>query len=307
MKILITGGAGFIGSHVAEAYIKLNHQVTIIDNLTTGQHRNLPSQAKFIECDINDKNRAEHFAREKVDLVNHHAAQINVRESVANPVDDANTNVIGSLQLLGLSHKYGVKHFIFSSTGGAVYGEQNVFPADEDHPTKPVCPYGVAKLAVEKYMYWYVHEFQMNCTVLRYANAYGPRQNSKGEAGVVAIFCDQMNNGINPTINGDGKQTRDYVYIDDIVRMNINVLDETGFEVFNVGTGVEVDVNSLFASLNRLYDGKFEEKHGPAPLGEQQRSSVSTGKAFDRFGWRPKVAVDEGLKLTAEYFKKLES
>jgi len=305
MNILITGGAGFIGSHIADSYLKLGHKITIIDNLSTGQRKNIPTGVNFIEGDINDPSLGSIFERQKFDIVNHHAAQFNVRESVANPVADAQTNILGSLHLLELCRKFQVNHFIFASTGGAIYGEQDSFPANESHAANPICPYGVAKLSVEKYMYWYAYEFGMNCTVLRYSNAFGPRQNSKGEAGVVAIFCDQMNANINPVINGDGKQTRDFVYVDDIVAMNVNVLSEKGFNVYNVGTGIEVDINRVFNVLNNLSGGQFLESHGPATLGEQERSSIHSGKAKKKFGWEPKMDIDGGLKLTAEYFRKL--
>ncbi|MCS7230345.1 MAG: SDR family oxidoreductase [Candidatus Kryptonium sp.] len=303
MNILVTGGAGFIGSHVVDAYIQLGHNVIVVDNLSTGSIENLNPKAKFYQIDIRDDKVEEVFKDEKIDIVNHHAAQMDVRKSVEDPIYDADVNIIGSLKLLQFSIKYGVQKFIFASTGGAVYGEQDYFPADEDHPTRPLSPYGVAKLTVEKYLYFYKEVHGLNYVILRYANIYGPRQNPHGEAGVVAIFTSKMLKGEQPIINGDGLQTRDYTYVGDVVRANVLALDYEKSDVFNIGTGLETDVNTLFYKLKSLTGATCDEIHGPAKPGEQRRSVISYQKIYKAMGWKPEISLDEGLKLTVEFFK----
>ncbi|MEN3037751.1 MAG: SDR family oxidoreductase [Candidatus Kryptonium sp.] len=303
MKILVTGGAGFIGSHVVDAYIQLGHSVIVVDNLSTGSIQNLNPKAKFYQIDIRDDKIEKIFKDEKIDIVNHHAAQMDVRKSVEDPIYDADVNIIGSLKLLQLSIKYGVKKFIFASTGGAVYGEQDYFPADEEHPTRPLSPYGVAKLTVEKYLYFYKEVHGLNYVILRYANIYGPRQNPHGEAGVVAIFTSKMLKGEQPIINGDGLQTRDYTYVGDVVRANVLALNYEKSDVFNIGTGIETDVNTLFYKLKNLTSATCDEIHGPAKPGEQRRSVISYQKIYKAMGWKPEISLDEGLKLTVEFFK----
>jgi len=224
MKILVTGGAGFIASQIADAFINEGHDVYILDNLSTGFEKNINPKAKFINADITSLSIFEIFSKEKFDVVNHHAAQIDVRKSVADPIFDANTNILGTINLLQACTKTGVKKFMFASTGGAVYGEQEYFPADENHPTNPVSPYGITKLTIEKYLYFYKNEYGLNYTILRYANVYGPRQNPFGEAGVVAIFASKLLKNENPVINGEGKQTRDYVFVEDVVLKQASVL-----------------------------------------------------------------------------------
>jgi UDP-glucose 4-epimerase len=308
MNILVTGGAGFIGSHVVDAYIELGHNVIVIDNLLTGSIDNLNPKAKFYKLDIRDDRVEQVFKMEKIEVVNHHAAQMDVRKSVEDPIYDADVNIIGSLKLLQFSIKYGVKKFIFASTGGAIYGEQDYFPADEEHPTRPLSPYGVSKLAIEKYLYFYKEVHGLNYVVLRYANIYGPRQNPHGEAGVVAIFTSKMLKGEQPVINGDGFQTRDYTYVGDVVRANVLALNYDKSDVFNVGTGLETDVNTLFRKLKILTGSNCEEYHGPAKPGEQRRSVISYDKIYKTLGWKPEVSLDEGLMLTVEFFKnKLNS
>ncbi|RMF61367.1 MAG: NAD-dependent epimerase/dehydratase family protein [Calditrichaeota bacterium] len=304
MKILVTGGAGFIGSHVADAYLQAGHEVTIIDDLSSGRTENLNPAATFHRLDIQDKGVAELFAQEKFEVVNHHAAQMDVRKSVDDPLFDARTNILGTLNLLECSVKFGVKKFIFASTGGAVYGEQERFPADESHPTWPLSPYGITKLACEKYLFYYKEVHHLPHVILRYANVYGPRQNPHGEAGVVAIFTERLLSGEQPIINGDGTQTRDYVYIDDLVRMNLLALNHERSEAFNVGTGTETDVNTIYRLLNQYTGADREEVHGPAKPGEQQRSCLSYAKAEQVFGWKPEVELNQGLKKTVEYFVK---
>ncbi|CUS91431.1 SDR family oxidoreductase [Candidatus Kryptobacter tengchongensis] len=303
MNILVTGGAGFIGSHVVDSYIELGHNVIVVDNLSSGSLENLNPKAKFYHLDIRDDKVEEIFKSEKIDIVNHHAAQMDVRKSVEDPIYDADVNIIGSLKLLQFSIKYGVKKFIFASTGGAIYGEQDYFPADEEHPTRPLSPYGVAKLTVEKYLYFYKEVHGLNYVILRYANIYGPRQNPHGEAGVVAIFTSKMLKGEKPIINGDGFQTRDYTYVGDVVKANLLALNYDKSDVFNIGTGIETDVNTLFRKLKELTGANCDEVHGPPKPGEQRRSVISYEKVYRTLGWKPEISLDEGLKLTVEFFK----
>jgi UDP-glucose 4-epimerase len=304
LKILVTGGAGFIASHIADAFINEGHLVTVVDNLSMGFEKNVNPEAKFVKADICDKSLIELFEKEKFDVVNHHAAQMDVRKSVADPTYDANTNIIGTINLLQHSIKTGVKKFMFASTGGAVYGEQTYFPADENHPASPCSPYGISKLSVEKYLFFYKFQYDFNYTVLRYANIYGPRQNSKGEAGVVAIFTTKLLANKQPIINGTGKQTRDYVYVNDVVKANLITLNDGVCDIYNVGTGKETDVNELFHKLNKITGSNKEEKHGPPAPGEQMRSVITSEKLFKKFNWKPSTTLDEGLKPTAEFFKK---
>jgi UDP-glucose 4-epimerase len=306
MKILVTGGAGFIGSHIVDAYLAAGHDVFIVDNLSTGQRINLNPSVRFYEMDIRDQNLAELLSSEQPDVINHQAAQIDVRRSVQDPRFDAEVNILGSLNLFEAALAAGVRHCIFASTGGAIYGEQDYFPADEMHSVRPLSPYGIAKLAVEKYLDYYraVHGF--NYTILRYANVYGPRQNSKGEAGVVAIFCERMIHNEMPIINGDGMQTRDYVYVGDVVSANLLALEaqtEAANDIFNIGTGKETDVKTVFHTLQRYLGTDFPEQHGPAKVGEQRRSVLDWRRAERQLGWRPTVDLDTGLKLTIDFYK----
>lgn len=303
MKIMITGGAGFIGSNVAERYIELGHEVVIIDNLITGQKENIPKQAKFYEVDIRDKSMAQIFAREKPDIVNHHAAQMDVRKSVDDPIYDADVNVLGSLNLLQNCIQNRVKKFIFASTGGAIYGEQDYFPADENHPLQPLSPYGITKLTTEKYLYFYQHTYDLNYTVLRYANVYGPRQNPHGEAGVVAIFAERILEKKQPIINGDGLQTRDYVFVGDVVKANELVLENGSGKIYNIGTGIETNVNKLFSKIVDAMGDVVPEKHGPAKAGEQMRSVLDSSLIFKELQWKPAVQLAEGIQKTVDFFK----
>ena len=303
MKILVTGGAGFIASQIVDAYLREGHNVYILDNLSTGFERNINPKAYFIKSDITDSKILDIFTKEKFDVVNHHAAQIDVRKSVNDPIFDANTNILGTINLLQCCIKTGVKKFMFASTGGAVYGEQEYFPADEKHPTNPVSPYGITKLTIEKYLYFYKNEYGLNYTILRYANVYGPRQNPFGEAGVVAIFVNKLLKNENPIINGDGNQTRDYVFVEDVVKANVLTLNSQSADIYNVGTTVETSVNDLFSKLNSIAGNKAIEKHGPAPKGEQARSIITSEKLFQKFNWKPSIKIDEGLRKTFDSFK----
>jgi len=303
MKILVTGGAGFIGSQIADAFINSGHDVCIVDNLSTGNEKNINPRAKFFKYDICNSDILEIFEQEKFDVVNHHAAQIDVRKSVNDPIYDANTNILGTINLLQSCIKTGVKKFMFASTGGAVYGEQECFPADEKHPTNPVSPYGITKLTIEKYLFYYSIEYKLNYVIFRYANVYGPRQNPFGEAGVVAIFSNKLLRNEIPVINGDGKQTRDYVFVGDVVKANQLLLNQNTSDIYNIGTGIETNVNEIFHKLNEISGKNFKEQHAPPPKGEQLRSVISSEKMYITFNWKPSVSIDEGLKKTYDYFK----
>ncbi|MEE9166218.1 MAG: NAD-dependent epimerase/dehydratase family protein [Candidatus Neomarinimicrobiota bacterium] len=307
MKILVAGGAGFIGSHVQDAYLALGHEVVVIDNLYTGRKDFVNRDCRFYEVDIRDaESIVEIFERERFDVVNHHAAQMDVRASVADPVFDADVNILGGLNLLQASVKTGVKQFIFASTGGAIYGEQDTFPADENHLLRPVSPYGVSKLSLEKYIDFYAKTYGLRCFIARYANIYGPRQNPDGEAGVVAIFSRRLVSGEMPTINGDGKQTRDFVYVADVVEANVVVLDHGENSVLNIGTGRETDINRIFSILATTSGKSVEPHHGPAKKGEQRRSVLDNRRAKKILGWVPSTDIREGLEKTYAYFSMEE-
>ena len=303
MKIAITGGAGFIASHIADAYLALGHEVFVIDNLSTGKRENIPSQATFIEMDVNDSALRDLFIAEKFDIVNHHAAQMDVRVSVQDPSYDARINILGGLNVYESAFKSGVKKIIFASSGGTVYGDQEYFPADEHHPTKPISPYGIAKLSNEQYLYYYAHVHGLPYVAFRYANIYGPRQNPHGEAGVIAIFAQKMLRGEQPIINGEGLQTRDYVYVGDVVQANVLALQPSMIGAYNIGTAIETDVNTLFRHLRELTGSECEEQHAPAKQGEQLRSVLSYDRIHTSFGWTPKMNLVEGLSKTVDSFR----
>ncbi|HEY6191057.1 MAG TPA: NAD-dependent epimerase/dehydratase family protein [Bacteroidota bacterium] len=303
MKILVTGGAGFIGSHVAEAFLGAGHKVAVLDDLSMGRKENVPPGAEFVELDIRNPRIGELFRENRFDVVIHHAAQMDVRKSVEDPSNDADVNILGTLNLLQNCVAHGVGRFIFASTGGAIYGEQEAFPATEDHPTRPVSPYGVSKLSVEKYLHYYRVVNGLEYTVLRYANVYGPRQNPHGEAGVVAIFVSKMLEGSKPVINGDGGQTRDYVFVGDVVAANLLAPGVKGSGVFNIGTGIETSVNDIFRGLRALTGSDTPEVHGPAKKGEQTRSVIDSSLARRVMGWTPAVSLADGLGRTVDYFR----
>lgn len=303
MNILVTGGAGFIGSNVVDAYINEGHRVIVLDDLSTGVRENVNPKAEFYQLDIRSEEIMKIIQRHSIDVVNHHAAQMDVRRSVADPKFDASVNVLGGLNVFEAARECGVKKIIFSSTGGAIYGEQDHFPADEEHPVRPLSPYGITKLVTEKYLFYYKEVYGIQYVVLRYANIYGPRQHPHGEAGVVAIFAKKMLQGEQPVINGDGKQTRDYTYVGDVVRSNLLALKYEGSNIFNIGTEIETDVNQLFLLLRGMLKPSCPEKHAPAKQGEQLRSVISYRKIQRELGWSPTVMLPEGLRMTAEYFK----
>lgn len=303
MKVLVTGGAGFIASHIVDAYVERGHEVFILDDLSTGQKPNLNPKATFHQVDIADAKAVKLIEQIKPDLLNHHAAQMDVRHSVADPQFDARVNILGFINLLEACKNAGTKKIIFASSGGAVYGEQETFPAAEDHPTRPASPYGVSKRTGELYLSYYQQAFGMPYIALRYANVYGPRQSNRGEAGVVAIFISLLLAGKIPVINGDGKQTRDYVYVGDVVNANVAALTSPYVGEINIGTGVETDVVTLYELLRQGAGSKLEARHGPAKIGEQRRSCLAAQRASGIFGWRPQVSLREGLERTIAYYR----
>ena len=302
--ICVTGGAVFIGSHVADALVAKGQRVLIVDDLSSGRRANVPAGAELVVLDVRSPEAAELVAGRGVEVLVHHAAQMDVRRSVADPRFDADVNILGLINLLEGARRGGVRQVVFASTGGAIYGEQDVFPATEDHPVRPVSPYGVAKLASERYLYFYHHEYGLDATCLRYANVYGPRQNPHGEAGVVAIFLDRLLAGQQPVINGDGLQTRDYVFVGDVVNANVAALGRPGFNIYNVGTGVETDVNTLFAHLHRAIGSGPAAAHGPGKAGEQLRSSISSALLDRELGVAVSTPLADGLARTAAWFRE---
>ena len=304
MNILVTGGAGFIGSHVVDKYVELGHNVEVIDDMSKGKEVNKREDVVYHETDIRSKEVSSIFDKGNFDVMNHHAAQMDIRKSVDNPAEDADINIIGSLNLINNCIRTGVKQIIFASTGGAIYGEQSEYPAPEDHDTNPVSPYGISKLSLEKYLHYFNVEYGLNFNVLRYSNVYGPRQNPDGEAGVIAIFALKLLKDEDVVINGDGKQTRDYTYVDDIVRLNAKVLGSDDNSIVNAGRGIEIDVNELYEILSKKTDSTRHATHGPAVSGEQWRSSIASDKAERLYGWKAEIEIEEGIERTVEFFKR---
>ena len=305
MKILVTGGAGFIGSNLVDALIKDGHEVVVVDNLSTGFKRNLNPKAKFYQADLCDKELASIFEKEKPELVDHHAAQIDVRKSGEDPVADASANILGSLNLISNCLRFGVKRIIYASTGGAIYGDPQYLPADENHPINPISQYGVSKHTVEHYLHLYSITDGLKYVILRYANVYGPRQNPFGEAGVVAIFAVQMLTGKRPTIFGPGDKTRDYTHVLDIVRANIIALKHRTNGIYNIGTGVETKDQEIYDTLAGVLGYKEPPIYAPVRKGEVYRICLDCGKAKKELGWSARLSLQEGMAITAEYYRKL--
>ena len=302
MKVLVTGGAGFIGSHLVDRLIQEGHEVVVVDNLSTGKRRNLNRAARFFKLDIQSWRLERVFRNERPNLVMHLAAQMDVRKSVEDPTFDAQVNVLGTLNVLQQSIKHGVRKVVFSSSGGAIYGEQEIYPAPESHVTKPLSPYGISKLCGEQYLSYYQRVNGLQVVALRYANVYGPRQDPEGEAGVIAIFIQKLLNNEQAIVNGNGRQTRDFVYVEDVVEANLAAMGQDIQGTFNVGTGEETSINDLLRVLVQHTNSTCKEVHGPAKGGEQARSVIDSGKLRQELSWESKTELSEGLKHTVDYF-----
>jgi UDP-glucose 4-epimerase len=303
-KILVTGGAGFIGSHVVDLFVDRGYEVVILDDLSTGRVSNLNPAAKLYQMDIRNPKVREVFEAERPDFISHHAAQMDVRRSVAQPIFDADINILGSINLLECAKDFGIKRFIYISTGGAVYGEPERLPCDEAHPINPICQYGASKHTVEHYLYMYYVNNGLKYTVLRYPNVFGPRQNPHGEAGVVAIFTGKMLAGEPVIINGDGDQTRDFVYVGDCARANYLALTtdhQPG--IYNLGWGRPTSVNDIFSALVKITGYALSVQHGPAKVGETRHIYLDASKIKRDLGWTPTISLEEGLEKTVAYFK----
>ncbi|MCC6543523.1 MAG: NAD-dependent epimerase/dehydratase family protein [Nitrospirae bacterium] len=303
MRVLVTGGAGFIGSHIVDRLLSEGHQVSVLDNLSTGKSENLNKNAEFFKLDIENPRIEKVIKKEKPEVICHLAAQMDVRRSVADPAFDAKTNIIGMINLLEYAVRHGARKVIFSSTGGAIYGEGGPYPTVEDHKASPVSPYGISKLTGEHYLFFYQIMYGLKYVALRFANVYGPRQDPFGEAGVVAIFTKKMLKNDQPLINGNGMQTRDYVYVEDVVDAVMRAIEKNENDVFNVGTGIETTVNELFRMLVEITGSNVREMHGPAKKGEQMRSCLSYDKIKKTMEWEPSVDLKTGLSNTVEFFK----
>ncbi len=304
MNILVTGGAGFIGAHMAQRHLADGHRVVVVDDLSSGHREKVPEGARFLKADIAEADLEPLLREEGIGFISHHAAQIDLRHSVADPLHDARANILGSLKLLEACRRSGVRHILFASTGGALYGEPEGEKATEDHPTNPVSPYGCAKLAIEKYLHYYraVHGFQTK--VFRYANVYGPGQNGSGEAGVVAIFAETILRGGTPKVRGDGEQTRDYVFVGDLVEAAARAARTEKSGTWNLGTGVETSVNRLFELLAKELAYRGSPEHVPLPPGEQRRSVLDGAAVLRDFDLPPYTPLARGLKVTAEHFRR---
>lgn len=303
MRALVTGGAGFIASHVSDRLLREGHTVAVVDNLATGKRENLPADAAFHEVDVRDGELSRVFAVEKPEIVFHHAAQMDVRKSVTDPRYDADVNLLGTLNLLENCREHGVRKIVYAGTGGAMFGEAAYLPVDEKHPILPISPYGVSKHTVEHYLYAYHVNFGLDFTVLRYPNVYGPRQDPHGEAGVVAIFSLQLLSGEVPKIFGDGTKTRDYCYVDDIVEANMLAVDRGGAGLYNIGRGIEVSDREIFEAVRDAVGVPVEPEYAPPRPGEVEHIALDAALAASELGWEWKVDLRDGVKTAVEFYR----
>ena len=302
MKILVTGGAGFIASHVVDTYVEAGHQVLVVDNLSTGNREHVRPEARLIEMDLNDPALLDLFEAEKPDVVNHHAANASVAVSVREPIFDARQNVLGTINLLEAARRAGTGRFIYISSGGAMYGNPEYLPMDENHPANPISPYALSKLTGERYVRIYGQEHGLSWTSLRYANVYGPRQDPFGEAGVISIFCQNLLDGVAPNIHWDGEQTRDFVYVGDCARANLLALEGGDGQAYNVGTGMGTSINALFHTLREVAALELTAQRGPRRPGDVRHSYLNCHKIEQELDWRAEVSLLEGLARTWRYF-----
>ncbi len=303
MKVLVTGGAGFIGSHVVEAYMKAGHAVCVVDDMSSGFPHNVPPGVRLYEVDIRDPQLAQVFDEERPEVVSHQAARANVRESLEKPLLYASVNVLGSLNVLECCRQYGVRKIIYASTGGAVYGEPSWLPVSEDHPINPLDPYGASKHHVEHYLHLYRLNYDLSFTALRYPNVYGPRQDPNGEAGVVAIFTGLMVQGKQPVINGSGEQERDFVHVSDVARAGLLALEHGDNEILNIGSGAGTNINRVYTLLAELTGIGAKPAYGPAKKGEVQRIFLNSQRARDLLGWTVEIPLRQGMASTVEFFE----
>ncbi len=301
-KVLVTGGAGFIGSHQVDELIKNGYKVVVVDNLVTGKKENIDSKVKFYKIDIRDERElSKVFSREKPEYVFHFAAQMNVNHSVEDPVYDADVNILGGLNVLEGALASSVKKVIFSSTGGALYGEAEITPTPEDYPAEPISPYGIAKQSFEKYIKFYKQEFNLSYAIMRYANVYGPRQNPKGEAGVISIFIEKLLDRLRPTIHGDGHQTRDFIYVKDVVKANLMALENEKSDVYNVGSGRQTTINEIYDYIQKELEINLEPDYKDVFYG-QRVSCLSADKIKNNLGWQPQYDMEKGIEKTVKWF-----
>jgi len=301
VRALVTGGAGFIGSHITDALIDAGHSVTVIDDLSRGRREQVNAGAAFVQLDITSPELGAALADARPEVVFHAAAQIDVRESVRDPLHDADVNVVGTVNVLRGAVDAGTRRVVFASSGGAIYGETDVIPTPEDHPCRPESPYGTSKLCAEAYGGTFSRQAGLEFVALRYANVYGPRQDPHGEAGVVAIFATRLVHGEPVVINGDGTQTRDYVHVHDVVRANLAAVEGPA-GIYNIGTGIETDVNALYRMLAEATGVTVAAEHGPAKTGEQRRSCLETQGTRQRLGWSASITFEDGVRTTVDYF-----
>ncbi len=306
MKVLVTGGAGFIGSHVVDHLIESGHNVAVVDDLSTGRRSNLNPKARFYQVDIRSPELREVLASEHPEVISHHAAQMDVRRSMAEPIFDADVNILGSIKLAELCREFGVRKIIHISSGGAAYGEPTRLPCKEDDQVQPVCFYGASKYIFELYLYIYKQSFGLDYTVLRYPNVYGPRQDPHGEAGVVAIFSGLMLRNQPVTINGSGEQVRDFVYVEDCAKANLLALESGGGRVYNLGFGVGTSINMIFNELKTITNYKRTPLYGPPKPGETFQIYLDASRIEHELGWKPTIDLPAGLRSTVKYFENVE-